>query len=103
MVARGEVWWSDSPLWGRRPVLILTRAEVVDRLSSIMAAAITTVHRDIPTEVHLDTADGLPRSCVINLDNVMSVPRSFLVERITRLGPDRMNMVCRALGHATGC
>lgn len=103
MVARGEVWWSESPEWGRRPVLVLTRSEVAERLSSILAALITTVHRELPTEVALDEDDGMPRTCVVNLDNVTSEPRVFLVSRITRLGPERMHQVCRALAHATGC
>ncbi|MGH8906570.1 MAG: type II toxin-antitoxin system PemK/MazF family toxin [Egibacteraceae bacterium] len=102
-MTRGEVWWSESPDWGRRPVLILTRDVVADRLSSVLAALITTVERRLPTEVALDKADGMPRSCVVNLDNLTSEPRTSLTERITRLGPERMQLVCRALAHATGC
>ncbi len=103
MVTRGEVWWSECPDWGRRPVLILTRDEVAERLSSVMAALVTTVRRDLPTEVSLDRDDGMPRSCVVNLDNVTSEPRVYLTSRITRLGAERMQQVCRALAHATGC
>ncbi len=103
MVARGEVWWSESPDWGRRPVLILTRDAVADRLSAVMSALITTVHRELPTEVPLDEDDGMPRPCVVNLDNVTSEPRIHFTERITRLGPERMQHVCRALAYATGC
>jgi len=103
VVARGQVWWSESPEWGRRPVLVLTRDAVADRLSSVLVALITTVRRDIPTEVPLDVDDGLPRPCVVNLDNVTTTSTIFLVEPVTRLGPDRMAQVCRALAHATGC
>lgn len=103
MVARGEVWWSESPGWGRRPVLVLTRDAVADRLSSVLTALITTVRRDIPTEVDLDEDDGMPRACVVNLDNLATLPSAYLVERITRLGPDRMHDACRALVRATGC
>lgn len=103
MVARGEVWWSESPEWGRRPVLVLTRSGVAERLSSVLAALITTVRRELPTEVTLDEDDGMPRACVVNLDNVTSEPTVFLISRITRLGPERMHQVCRALAHATGC
>lgn len=103
MVARGQVWWSESPEWGRRPVLVLIRDAVADRLSSVLVALITTVRRDIPTEVPLDVDDGLPRPCVINFDNVTTTSTAFLVEPVTRLGPDRMAQVCRALADATGC
>ncbi|HVF13533.1 MAG TPA: type II toxin-antitoxin system PemK/MazF family toxin [Acidimicrobiales bacterium] len=97
------MWWSESPEWGRRPVLVLTRDAVADRLSSVLVALITTVHRDIPTEVRLDGNDGLPRACVVNLDSVATVSTAFLIEPITRLGRDRMGEVCQALARATGC
>lgn len=97
------MWWSESPEWRRRPVLVLTRDPVADRLSSILVALITTVVRDIPTEVTLDRDDGMPRPCVVNLDNITSESRANLTDRLTRLGPERMAQVCRALAHATGC
>ncbi len=103
MVARGEVWWSESPDWGRRPALVLTRDPVAARLSSVLVALITTVQRNIPTEVSLDEGDGMARPCVVNLDNLATVPTAFLIERVTRLGPDRMHETCRALAVATGC
>ena len=103
MVSRGEVWWSESPNWGRRPVLVLTRDAVAGRLSSVLTGLVTTVVRDIPTEVGLDETDGMPRSCVVNLDNLAAVPVAYLVERITQLGPDRMHAVCGALAIASGC
>jgi mRNA interferase MazF len=84
-------------------VLILTRDAVAGRLSSVLAAMVTTVQRDIPTEVFLDEEDGMPRPCVVNLDSVTSQPRVGLTGRITRLSPARMQQVCRALADATGC
>ncbi len=97
------MWWSESPEWGRRPVLVLTRDAVADRLSSVLVALVTSVQRDIPTEVTLGAADGMPRPCVVNLDNVTTTSIAYLIEPITRLGSDRMSEVCRALAHATGC
>lgn len=84
-------------------MLVLTRDALADRLSSVLTALITTVRRDIPTEVPLDEGDGMPRPCVINLDNIATLPSAYLVTRATRLGPDRMREVCRAVAHATGC
>lgn len=103
MVARGEVWWSESPDWARRPVLVLTREAVVVHLSAVLVGMVTQTIRGIPTEVELDERDAMPRRCVVNLDNVATEPIGFLTERITRLGPERMHEVCRALAHATGC
>ncbi len=45
----------------------------------------------------------MPEECVLSLDNVAVVPRSFFARRITRLGPARLAEVCSALAVATGC
>ncbi len=84
-------------------MVVLTRDEVVDALAAVIVATVTTRRRYIPTEVGLDVEDGMPRPCVVSLDNVVTERKAHLVERITRLGPDRMHEVCRALSHATGC
>ncbi|MEO7442198.1 MAG: type II toxin-antitoxin system PemK/MazF family toxin [Acidimicrobiales bacterium] len=97
------MWWAELPEVGRRPVLVLTRDEVVHALAAVLVATVTTRRRDLPTEVALDTDDGMPRACVVSLDNVATERKAHLVERITRLGPDRMADVCRALSYATGC
>jgi mRNA-degrading endonuclease toxin of MazEF toxin-antitoxin module len=41
--------------------------------------------------------------CALSLDNMAVIPRPYFVERITKLGPDRLSEVCRALAVATGC
>jgi len=53
--------------------------------------------------VTLDRDDGMPELCALSLDNVVCMPKPFLVERICRLGLARMAEVCRALAIATGC
>lgn len=103
MVSRGEVWWYEHPDAGRRPYAILTRTEACALLNQVLAAPATTVVRDIPTEVGLDTADGMPRSCVLSLDNVSLIRPSLCTERITTLDDATMQRVCEALGHATAC
>lgn len=84
-------------------MVVLTRDGVVDALEAVIVATVTTRRRDIPTEVPLDADDGMPGACVVSLDNLATERKSHLVERITRLGPDAMARVCRALAHATGC
>ena len=103
MVARGEVWWSEDATLGRRPVLVLSRTAVLPALRRPLVAPLTTRLRGIPTEVALDTDDGLPRPCVVSLDNVQPLAASLLVERITTLAPDRLAEVCTALAVASGC
>ena len=103
MVARGEVWWSDDEQLGRRPVLVLSRAAVLPVLARPLVAPLTTRVRGLPTEVALDTDDGLPQPCVVSLDNIQPLAASLLAERITTLGPAQMAAVCRALAVATDC
>jgi len=103
VVSRGEVWWFEIPELGRRPMLILTRDAAITVLHSVLAAGITRTPREIPTAVALGREDGMPDECMIVLDDVRVVPKILAVERITRLGPDRLHAVCRALAIATGC
>ncbi|MEJ7783489.1 MAG: hypothetical protein WKF96_01715 [Solirubrobacteraceae bacterium] len=49
------------------------------------------------------TGAGPPAACVLTLDNLEPIRGSFCTGRITRLGPERMAMVCEALSAATGC
>lgn len=103
MVSRGDVYWAETPEEGRRPALILTRNEAIPVLRKVTVAFLTTRIRDIPTEVRLGTEDGLPKECVVNLDNLRQVSRSLLSEPITTLSGPRMHEVCKALAIATGC
>lgn len=102
-MTRGEVWWYEHPAAGRRPFAILTRSEACAVLNQVLAVPATTVIRGIPTEVALDRTDGMPRSCVLNLDNVTLIRPALCTERITTLGASTMGRVCEALGHAATC
>lgn len=103
MVTRGEVWWYDDPITGRHPHLILTRSEAIPVLNQILAVPVTRVVRGIPTEVDLDESDGMLTSCVATLDNLNLIRPAFCTERITTLGPERMDQVCEALRAAVAC
>lgn len=97
---RGEAWWYEHPRAGRRPFVILTRDEA---LTQVLAVPATTTARDIPTEVTLDLADGMPGPCCVALDNLAMIRPALCTERITRLSPQRMRAVCAALALATAC
>jgi mRNA interferase MazF len=102
VVARGEVRWADLGA-KTRPVVLLTRDRVINRMSSVLVAPCTTTIRSLPSEVPLDRTDGMPKTCVVNLDNVSSVLPTELGRLITKLSPDRMEQVCDALAVAVGC
>jgi mRNA interferase MazF len=95
--ARGEVWWGETLTHGRRPYVVLTRNEAIEKLGEVIVVPLTTTVRGLPNEVHLDEADGMPRACVTSIDNLSTIAKGRAVERITVLGPTRMNEVCRDL------
>jgi len=96
-----EVWWASLPQpAGRRPVLLLSRNGAYSYLSKFLAVEITSTIRRIAVEVPMGRPEGLTRRCVANCDNVRTVSRSALVERIGRLAPSRVSELKRALGHA---
>jgi mRNA interferase MazF len=47
--------------------------------------------------------DPVPRTSVVNLDSVESVPLGTLVERLGRLSDHRMDQICNALEIAVAC
>jgi mRNA interferase MazF len=100
---RGDVWFADVPGDKRRPVVVLTRSSVLPRLTTILVAPVTTRVREIPTEIPLGPAQGLPRRCVANFDNILPLPKARLVERVGRLGAPDLRRVCTAARFAIQC
>ena len=100
---RGEVWWLEHPDAGRRPALVLTRQAAIPVLRSVLVAPATRTVRRIPTELPLGPADGMPDACALSFDNLATVPKALLTERITRLSDAQLEQACGALRVATGC
>ena len=100
---RGELWFAATP-GGDWPVLVLTRDPVADSIGSVVVAALTRTRRGLVSELPLTPADdGVPTECVVNFDNVHTIPRTAFRRRITALSPVRMAQACRTLRDAMGC
>ena len=99
---RGEVWFAATP-GGDRPVLVLTRDPVAERIGSVVVAALTRTRRGLVSELGLTTSDGVPTDCVVNFDNIHTIPRDAFRRRVATLSPARMAEACRALKASTGC
>ena len=94
---RGEVWWAELPTpIGRRPALLLSRDAAYSVRTSVTVAIITRTIRNIPVEVLLGQEDGMPIECVINLDDILTVPKSRLTQRITTLSAEKMVAATKA-------
>lgn len=95
---RGEVWWAELPQpAGRRPVLLVSRDGAYSIRTSVTVAIITRTIRHIPVEVLLDHEDGMPARCVVNTDEITTIPKANLIDRITELSAEKMAEVARAI------
>lgn len=85
-------------------MLVVTRDPVADRIGSVVVAALTRTERGLVSELVLTAAqDGVPSDCVVNFDNIHTVPRSAFRRLVTQLSPRRMTQACRTMRDATGC
>ncbi len=100
---RGEIWWYELPEEDRRPGCILTRSGAIPVLKSVIVAPATRTRRNIATQVNLDIEEGMPYPCALSFDNVLTVPKALITEKITSLGPDKLDELCRALSIAVDC
>jgi mRNA interferase MazF len=101
---RGDVCWCELPDIPRRPVVVLSRDAAIPRLRRVLVAPCTTTIRGLASEVVLEPDDDpVPRRSAVNLDSVESVSVGALIERLGRLGGDRMREVCAALEVAVDC
>jgi len=100
---RGEIRWYTFRLPDkRRPVLILTRDKVIDRLNDIIVAPATRTIRGLATEVVLTAEDGMPSLCALNFDHVALAQRNRLGSVLCSLPETRWFEVRRALLTACG-
>ena len=84
MVARGEIYWADlGPPAGRRPVCVLTRDAAAGIRTSVTCAPVTRTVRDIDSEVDIGCDQGLGERCVINCDNIVTIPKRSLDRDLT--------------------
>ena len=97
----GEIrWYKFIQRDKRRPVLILTRDSVLEYLGEVTVAPITSAVRDIPSEVFLSKADGMPRDCAVNCDHLQTVSKGKIGSLITSLPSAKLVEVGRAIRFA---
>ncbi len=101
---RGDLWrYRFKTNNKRRPVLVLSRQDVIPLLHTVMVAPIMFTRRGAPSEVAVGVDEGLKHESAVNLDHVQAVERARLVSFVGSLNAAQMRRVCRALAIATGC
>ncbi|WP_306557802.1 type II toxin-antitoxin system PemK/MazF family toxin [Nostoc sp. 'Peltigera malacea cyanobiont' DB3992] len=104
---RGEIWWADLPTpvasepGYRRPVLIVQSDEFNrSRIRTVIAAVLTTNLRlaEAPGNILVTTDEtGLPQDSVVNVSQVITVDKSFLIEWVGQVGDRVMVLVDEGL------
>lgn len=102
-MTRGEIWLAEAGR-KRRPVLVVTRPEVIDVRELVTVVEVSTSIRAIAAEVAFDhAAAGLDRPSVINCDGLHTVTRSALTTYVGQVDDGTMTRVCEAIAYALGC
>ena len=97
----GEIrWYKFLKPDKKRPVLILTRNSVLEYLGEVTVAPITSIVRNIPSEVFLSKVDGMPRDCAVNCDHLQTVSKGKIGSLVTSLTPAKMADVGSAIRFA---
>ncbi|HEY8089896.1 MAG TPA: type II toxin-antitoxin system PemK/MazF family toxin [Polyangiaceae bacterium] len=100
---RGEIWWARMPRpAGRRPVVLVSRDAAYAVRASVTVVEVSTTIRGIASEVPLGTRDALPRKCVANADNVVTIPKGWLDGRIAALRGEKLAQLDDALRFSLG-
>ncbi|MBM7582545.1 mRNA interferase MazF [Caldicoprobacter guelmensis] len=111
IVRRGEIYYADlSPVVGSeqggvRPVLIVQN-DIGNKYSpTVIVAAITSQinKAKLPTHVELSASEyGLPKDSVILLEQIRTIDKKRLREKICTLSPEVMEKVNEALQISLG-
>ncbi len=106
IVKRGELYFADlSPVVGSeqggiRPVLVVQN-DIVNKYSpTVIAAAITSKldKAKLPTHIELSSKEyGLEKDSVVLLEQIRTIDKTRLKERIGELNTFKMNQVNKAM------
>lgn len=105
-VKRGEIYYADlSPVVGSeqggvRPVLIVQNDVGNKHSPTVIAAAITSQREKskLPTHIELDASVcGLAKDSIVLLEQIRTIDKKRLKERMGELDPPAMNQVNSAL------
>lgn len=103
MVARGELWWGETPDDKGRPFLVVSRDAANRVMQRVLVAPVTTRVRGVPSELQLGAPEGLPVPSVASFDNIRPFPKAMLVRRLGALGADRRHELCVVAGATLDC
>jgi mRNA interferase MazF len=80
--------------------VLLSRDAAYRVRAAITVAPVTRTIRNIPIEVSLDRSDGMPARCVVNLDDITTLPKVLIKQRITVLSAEKIHEIDEAIRFA---
>ena len=93
---RGDVWQIDlGGRKGKRPVVILTRQNVLEYLNKVTVAEVTTKDKGYPTEVFIGQKANLTKPSFVQTDNIQTVPKQRLFKYMGTLDSGTMKEVSK--------
>jgi mRNA-degrading endonuclease toxin of MazEF toxin-antitoxin module len=103
MMNRGDIWMIDfGGKIGMRPVVILTRQNVVPYLNKVSVAEITSKGKGYPTEIFIGQKANLPKPSFIQTDNIHTIPKEKLAKYVGTLDAITMREVSEKVIIALG-
>ena len=93
----------ETPNRKRRPVLVVSRDDVIPVVNNVVVAPVTSTIRNIPTCIPVGPEEGIDHDSVATFDNLAAVPKSVLTVRLGSLGATGRRRVCDALDAMANC
>ncbi len=104
---RGDIWWASLPEpvgsspGHRRPILIIqSDAFNRSRINTVVVAVITGNLKlaEAPGNTLLSKrSSGLPKDSVVNVSQLLTIDKSFLLERVSSLSTRKMDQIDKGL------
>ena len=86
----------------QRPVLLLTRSDMIPILNTVTVAPLTRTIRGVASEVVVGTGSGLKTDSAVNLHHVVTIPKAGLRRFVGTVAPEIVVRVRAALRFALG-
>ncbi|HXH58383.1 type II toxin-antitoxin system PemK/MazF family toxin [Iamia sp.] len=93
----------ETPNQKRRPVLVVSRDEVIPVVNNVVVAPVTSTIRDIGTCITVGADEGIDHDSVATFDNLAAVPKAVLTRRLGELGLGGRRRICHALEALANC
>ena len=93
----------ETPNQKRRPVLVVSRDDVIPVVNNVVVAPVTTTVRDIPTCIPVGAEEGIDHDSVATFGNLAAVPKAVLTRRLGSLGVSGRRRICDALEALANC